>query len=204
MRMPSTARPHDMVPISRAGMLKAFPLSSGPNLSRTSLSDKPISPLLLPVNGKAVKRGRYALQSSPIHTKFQIDPARNSGLGHKFAEVVRGKARESLPAHDCPECTEYYDAIGIMPPRLHAPLWRSPSSPPHSRADHVCMHKNDISRHRAAWSPAKTPPGYWNIGFPDSEEVKRINTRAATMREEKEQFMSREAAKPKGRYRKHK
>ena len=55
-------------------------------------------------------RGRYAASvlkydESPRLGDFQIDPKKNHGVSHPFAEVVRGKdARKSLTATACPDC----------------------------------------------------------------------------------------------------
>lgn len=88
-----------------------------------------------------------------------------------------------------------------MPPRLQAPLWRSPSKsePPSSQEyeheQRVCNHRggsspgpskksnkqeiqahqNGISRHRAKWDRPKTPPGYWDIAFPNTQRVEEVN-----------------------------
>ncbi|KAJ7071259.1 hypothetical protein C8F01DRAFT_1109757 [Mycena amicta] len=168
-----------------------------------SVANASASPPLLPANGKAVKRGRYAQHSLSVQEEqFDINPSQNNGLTYKFQEVVRGKeARKNLPAHECPDCAEYYKAMGPLPPRLQAPLWRSPSSPPPSAAEHICARKQQISRHRAQWGPSRTPPGFWDIGFPDTIKVNKINAEAARMRDEDRQNMRAEAAQPNGRYR---
>ena len=54
-------------------------------------------------------------------------------------------------------------------------------------------HKNAISRHRQPWERAKTPPGYWNIGFPDTQEVAAMNAEAARMHERKRAMVAEEA-----------
>ncbi|KIK57588.1 hypothetical protein GYMLUDRAFT_753315 [Collybiopsis luxurians FD-317 M1] len=63
-------------------------------------------------------------------------------------------------------------------------------------------HKQTISRHRAAWSRAVTPPGYWEIGFPDTQMVGDINERANEIHQQKMQEIEREAAEGRGRWRK--
>ncbi|KAG1865621.1 hypothetical protein C8R48DRAFT_601177, partial [Suillus tomentosus] len=32
-------------------------------------------------------------------------------------------------------------------------------------------YKKEISRHQHHWYRAKTPSGYWDIGFPDTQET---------------------------------
>ena len=83
-----------------------------------------------------------------------------------------------------------------MPSRLQAPLWRTPS--PGAGADeqnqnHVAAHQQAISRHREQWTRAKTPPAFWEIGFPSTPEVKEINAQAAAMHDEKREMVRAEA-----------
>lgn len=116
--------------------------------------------------------------------------------------------------------------MGPLPPRLEAPRWRSPpsrarSSPTlvasESTASHyyrnpderlgeeeaeVSAHRQAVSRHRAQWDRAPTPPGYWEIGFPDTQAVEKINERAAELHRKKRVCVAKEAAKGVGaRYR---
>lgn len=42
----------------------------------------------------------------------------------------------------------------------------------------VMSHRNEISRHRQEQELPKTPPGYWDIGFPDTQEAELINKQA--------------------------
>jgi hypothetical protein len=115
--------------------------------------------------------------------------------------------------------------VGPLPPRLEAPRWssppsRAPSSPTlvasESAASHdyrnlderlgeqaeVSAHRQAVSRHRAQWERAPTPPGYWDIGFPDTQAVEKINERAAELHRKKRARVAKEAAKEVGgRYR---
>src|SRR5215471_1118169 len=84
---------------------------------------------------------------------------------------------------------QYYEGVGALPPRPRPPLWRSPSpertprdgDPNDRRKEDIAAHKTRISRHRHHWSPPRTPPGYWKIGFPDTQEVAVINEKARQM-----------------------
>ncbi|TFY79155.1 hypothetical protein EWM64_g4856 [Hericium alpestre] len=72
--------------------------------------------------------------STTINAQFEINPEANEGLAFQFDTVVRSKRdRHRMDAGDCECCRDYYEAIGPLPPRLEAPLWRSPS---HSRHHH--------------------------------------------------------------------
>ncbi|EKM55809.1 uncharacterized protein PHACADRAFT_71198, partial [Phanerochaete carnosa HHB-10118-sp] len=116
----------------------------------------------------------------------------------KYEEVVRNKReRRRLHGGDCECCRDYYEAIGPLPSRLQAPLWRTPPSSPaknhpsssyhennysgDEREADIQDHKQQVSRHRTRWEAPKTPPGYWNIGFPDTQEVETIRKAAAEM-----------------------
>jgi len=183
------------------------------------------------------RRGRYSKASTfsreDNESDYEINPVANAGVHHPFEEVVRGKAsRRTLNAADCEECRDYYEAVGPMPPRLQAPLWRTPprrQQHTHHRAiathalsednvldgfnahqiamsrgspSHVNAHRQEISRHRAQWAPPRTPPGYWDIGFPDTQAAAAINERAEEMRREKANAVRIEAGKSGGKFRK--
>ncbi|KAG9100298.1 hypothetical protein FRC06_004276 [Ceratobasidium sp. 370] len=166
-------------------------------------------------------RGRYAAgppnpADKTINSEYEIDPTRNNGMAFEFDAVVRDKdERRKLIAGDCIACKEYYEAVGPMPKRAGAPLWRSP--PPEgnqSSKPHTCKHhhaaaaealantvekedattrKQAISRHRHNWAPASTPPDYWNIGFPNTQQVEDINRRADELHQEKRNAIEQEA-----------
>lgn len=117
---------------------------------------------------------------------------------------------------------QYYEAVGYLPPRLQAPLWRSPKagekkasyrcrnhggdarthedekgdeSQGDDRLEAVRAHQQAISRHRHQWARAATPPAYWSMGFPTTQEVREINERAEEMHAEKLRSVAKEAEK---------
>ncbi|KAJ8082382.1 hypothetical protein PM082_008237 [Marasmius tenuissimus] len=167
-------------------------------------------------------RGRYARKNDKeraLNEMFEVDADVNQGRDYQFEEVVRGREnRRKMAAGDCEECREYYKAIGPRPDRLKQPLWRSPvrenknpstssscnhrraGTPPSPSPSHIDSHRQEISRHRYNWERAKTPPGYWNIGFPDTQEVEDYNERAKDMHREKYKAVEREAERGGGRY----
>jgi hypothetical protein len=65
----------------------------------------------------------------------------------------------------------------------------------------ITSHKQAISRHRHHWVRASTPPGYWNIGFPNTQEAADINEKAKEMHRQKKDHVEAEAEKG-GRYKK--
>ncbi|KAI9065185.1 hypothetical protein FKP32DRAFT_1590675 [Trametes sanguinea] len=165
-------------------------------------------------------RGRYAEEKSAskdtINALYELDATRNDGVGFQFEEVVRDKhKRKHMHAVDCECCRDYYSAIGPLPPRLQGPMWRSPRTTPTKRRrvdsfedddDEVAAaameeHKQAISRHREQWPRAKTPPRYWEIEFPTTQQVEEMNAEAARMHEEKMAMIAREAERG-GKYKK--
>ncbi|KAK0211951.1 DNA repair protein endonuclease SAE2/CtIP C-terminus-domain-containing protein [Armillaria fumosa] len=144
-------------------------------------------------------RGRYAKDSKEktINETFAIDPKHNDGLDFQFDAVVRNKdERRKLHAGDCECCRDYYEGIGPLPKRLQPPLWRSPKK---NATPSPARRKKGISRHRYNWARGGTPPGYWDIGFPDTQETKSINERAKEMHEKKRREIEAEAMRGEGR-----
>ena len=87
-------------------------------------------------------------------------------------------------------------------------MWRSPQSSPTKQQGKrprdsfeeedeneaaIEQHKAVISRHREHWARAETPPGYWNIGFPDTQQVAEMNAEARRMHERKRARVAVEA-----------
>lgn len=160
-------------------------------------------------------RGRYAQVPTTgiptINSKFSIRTDLNQGLDYPYDAVVRSREeRRHMEGDDCECCQEYYKAIGpvSVPQR---PLWRSPkrksSASNHSdndidkeNADDIEQHKHRVSRHRHHWHRPKTPPAYWEIGFPDTQEASEINRRAAAMHKKKLVDVEIEARNHNGKY----
>ncbi|KAI0718600.1 DNA repair protein endonuclease SAE2/CtIP C-terminus-domain-containing protein [Cerioporus squamosus] len=156
-------------------------------------------------------RGRYGAElqagKKTINAMYEINPEHNNGVNFQFEEVVRDKGkRKQMHGADCECCRDYYEAIGPLPSRLQPPMWRSPQSKGKKRprdsfeddeddADAAAIeeHKQTISRHRQHWARGMTPPGYWNIGFPDTQEVEELNAEAQRMHERKRAMVAQEA-----------
>ncbi|KAG0706368.1 DNA repair protein endonuclease SAE2/CtIP C-terminus-domain-containing protein [Suillus ampliporus] len=111
---------------------------------------------------------------------------RNRDVDFQYDDVVKSREeRQRVLADECECCRGHYEAIGLLPKVLQPPLWRSPSSTPSKKRrfsfdslsdckenrEDIERHKKDISRHRHHWYRAKTPPGYWDIGFPDTRDI---------------------------------
>ncbi|EIW74925.1 hypothetical protein CONPUDRAFT_66547, partial [Coniophora puteana RWD-64-598 SS2] len=80
--------------------------------------------------------------------------------------------------------------------RKHRNSFRNPSEDDEAenKRDEIEAHKKAISKHRYHWPRAKTPPGYWDIGFPSTPEVDAINARASAMHRDKRRAVEREAS----------
>ncbi|KAA1072289.1 hypothetical protein PGT21_031917 [Puccinia graminis f. sp. tritici] len=99
---------------------------------------------------------------------FQIDPNNNFGVSHVFDEVARGKqVRKQMHARGCECCDGYYQQA--------AKDLNDRSDHPVDPATSVSRHQHEISRHRHFNPPPLTPPGYWQMGFPDTQRVQEIN-----------------------------
>ncbi|KAF7796799.1 hypothetical protein EIP86_007983 [Pleurotus ostreatoroseus] len=149
-------------------------------------------------------RGRYAQEfavNDTINAQYRVDPARNDGVAFPFNEVVRKKCtRQHLEAEVCECCREYYEAVPTNSSRSRPPVWRSPpKTPTKRRVDELHdvtpsrsnneaakkAHRQEISKHRQRWVAPSTPPKYWDIGFPSTQEVAKINEEGKERQERK-------------------
>ncbi|EPQ58530.1 hypothetical protein GLOTRDRAFT_120220 [Gloeophyllum trabeum ATCC 11539] len=133
-----------------------------------------------------------------INALFEINTEQNGGVNYQFSAVVRNKEeRRHLKGGDCECCRDYYEGVGPLPTRPAPPLWNDqplPATPSTSR------HRNEISKHRHHWAAPRTPPGYWDIGFPDTQEAADINERARDLQREKMKEVEKEAGREGGMY----
>ncbi|KAI0084610.1 DNA repair protein endonuclease SAE2/CtIP C-terminus-domain-containing protein [Irpex rosettiformis] len=138
-----------------------------------------------------------------LNSRYRLNPAQNAGLDFQFDEVVRHKHdRSKLGAEDCDCCREYYNVLAPLPLPAQPPLWRSPPTTPQKKRKYYAEESDEeatdkslnrdvnsriqkISRHRRRWEAPKTPPGYWDIGFPDTQQTEEINRRAREMHAQK-------------------
>ncbi|CAG8503966.1 9630_t:CDS:2, partial [Racocetra persica] len=95
----------------------------------------------------------------------------------RYNETVRKQSeRRQLQGEDCRDCRRYYEITGPMPI-------------PDATGLNRCGHTNQVqsaellmearlhytSKHRARYSRAPTPPGFWRVGFPTSQELAETN-----------------------------
>ena len=70
----------------------------------------------------------------------------------KFEEVVRKKhIRAQMHGVDCPCCSGYYNATKDVRPKENT--------------------MQNISRHRVWAKKQETPPGFWDVDFPTTQEL---------------------------------
>ncbi|OCF44665.1 hypothetical protein I317_01552 [Kwoniella heveanensis CBS 569] len=144
-------------------------------------------------------KGRY-VRPEEVHTsvreEYEIDPEQNEGAAFAFHDVKRKRAeRKQMHGGDCECCKDYYEAVGEIPRFNHGPVWRDEpvSTDASTRAeDAVREHQNRVSRHRETWTKPPTPPGYWKIGFPSTQDVLEQNEKADQMIADKEAKIRRE------------
>lgn len=107
-----------------------------------------------------------------IHDRYEINPKNNFGVNHIFDEVARGKnARKNMRARGCECCSGYYEQAA-------KDLNQSEYHHAGDCSKIISEHQHRISRHRHFNPPPMTPPNYWQMGFPDTQEVENINQRA--------------------------
>ncbi|KAI8848009.1 hypothetical protein BC829DRAFT_394854 [Chytridium lagenaria] len=111
------------------------------------------------------KREEVILVSSDnIEPRRPLDPTPQVA-GEKYSEVIRNREeRRKLHGVACPCCKDYYEAIGPVPQILDL-------GQPARDSEHV----NNISRHRYKWLPPSTPPGFWDVEFPNTSDVDEQN-----------------------------
>ncbi|KAJ9479295.1 SAE2 domain-containing protein [Pseudozyma hubeiensis] len=76
--------------------------------------------------------------------------------------------RRTLLATSCPDCSLFYSHLNQL----------NPSNPQQGRGGEGDISRMACSRHRSTFQRASTPDGYWNIGFPDTQEAEEINRAA--------------------------
>lgn len=83
-----------------------------------------------------------------------------------------------------------------LQPELPEPLQHDDDFSPFAspvRDRQADAHRQRISRHRHVWAPPATPPDYWTIGFPNTQQAAEINKRAADMHMDKRRKIEMEA-----------
>nr|KIR47424.1 hypothetical protein I312_03186 [Cryptococcus bacillisporus CA1280] len=153
------------------------------------------------------KGGRYMVPEAlerRATEEFEIDPAQNEGAAFAFHDVKRKKTeRMQMHGGDCECCKGYYEAVGVMPKFHQAPSWKDQEQLGEEDEEQAAReHLNKVSRHREDWVKPPTPPGYWQIGFPTTQEVEEQNRKADEMARERDERIRKEAMQKDGKWRK--
>ncbi|RPB17231.1 hypothetical protein P167DRAFT_515522 [Morchella conica CCBAS932] len=159
------------------------------------------------------KQKSNSRQSKLDISHFRVNPKVNGGRDYAFVETVRDRgARKCLPGCAktcCKGLIGFVEAAGLPSPPPKGPRWRS--SPPPASTDTACDEEGEVAldarftarfgRHRDAFPRRKSPPGFWDADFPDTQDLERQHGAAEEMRLRKIEEMRREAEKgEKGRY----
>lgn len=99
-----------------------------------------------------------------------LDHHRTAGAHIDSTPIRNRVARPTLIASSCPDCSLFYSHLNQLNP---------PTTQPQRQGDTSCIAS---SRHRSTLPRATTPDGYWNIAFPDTQQVQHINALAQTRR----------------------
>ena len=100
-----------------------------------------------------LNKRRMTVHETPVSRPAPVDsspiPGVKGGRVVRCVEVVRKKSeREALRGHQCSECGPYYTALmqqGILSEENMEEMLRN------------------CSRHKARWSPPRTPEGFWDL-----------------------------------------
>ncbi|KTW28088.1 hypothetical protein T552_01949 [Pneumocystis carinii B80] len=137
------------------------------------------------------KLGRYAKKSKNTEESlndYVIDLNKNDNIPYAYGEVVRDKAsRKHLPACACDNCIKFFEAHGPIA-TIFKPQWRSPSKKEvytDSNKDHIYKNLQEVSRHRAAFFRPKTPPGFWESDFPNTQQEQIYRKQAQAQNNER-------------------
>lgn len=155
---------------------------------------------------------------------FKPNPRYNDGLTYIFDEVVRGKeARAALSGCIDPNCcgktfrhfaeaerktigpsvTSRADDIKLLETYLGDEAWRLGTMSPEDKEETWILAKtwelaNKFGKHRQRYSRMPTPPGFWNVGFPSTQERAEERRQAQEIRIALVRQRYREAMRPDG------
>ncbi|GAA5868762.1 hypothetical protein JCM1840_004389 [Sporobolomyces johnsonii] len=146
---------------------------------------------------------------------LELNPERNDGVKHAYKEVVRNKAkRQSMLAEVCGQCQAYYERADKPPPagpcghnisNNNNSSKRTSSSLMKSFLDERAQQAQDRlqrdGRHRVQQRTVPDPPSFWEMGFPNTQQVEDINREARQLKEETRAWQEAQAQEKNGFYR---
>ncbi|GAA5948525.1 hypothetical protein JCM21900_002740 [Sporobolomyces salmonicolor] len=147
---------------------------------------------------------------------LELNPERNDGVKHAYKEVVRKKAkRQSMLAEACGQCQAYYERARKTPPagpcghnNTNSNTISSKSNSPvlmrgflEERAQQAQDRLQRDGRHRVQQRTVPDPPSFWEMGFPNTQQVENINREARQRKEEMRAWQEAQAQEQNGFYR---
>ncbi|TPX65380.1 hypothetical protein SpCBS45565_g05216 [Spizellomyces sp. 'palustris'] len=143
---------------------------TGPNKAESAKVDRPPGDN---EQNENIPSSRGSTSSTSAHNKSPAGDVTHTtsknGVPYKYQEVVRNKEqRKKMHAEDCACCTGFYKAAGPI-----KPLHELGAAPP-SEADRL----QKVSRHRHWHAPPDTPPGFWDVDFPTTQQAVAYNNEA--------------------------
>lgn len=154
-------------------------------------------------------------------TDFKVNPAANDGYDYAFTEVVRKKDERAkltgcvqenccgktfrLQAHAMRPQTSPVDFHALLERYLGDEAWKLSTMTKPEKEDMWVEAKmrelsNEHSKHRHRYHRAASPPGFWRIGFPTTQEELEDNEEAARMERQMVEERYHEAMRPGGRW----
>ncbi|KAI8587170.1 hypothetical protein BDZ88DRAFT_454333 [Geranomyces variabilis] len=164
--------PNTAPPATTAAAAKSAPqVRKKPVIEVVNLDSSDIEP----IDGEEDADIGVSEEKSKVQTKTKPKPAPFSTYAaaearkadapqHQYHEVVRNKdARRMMHAVDCPCCRDFYAACGPIKPLPELGF-------PEGRGDRM----QNVGRHRHIHKPPSTPPGFWDTGFPTTQEAVQL------------------------------
>lgn len=107
---------------------------------------------------------------NPAH--FKLNPAANQNLKHAYTDVVRGSARAHLPGCTRPECCgpQFAALAQNLPPSAAQAQYISGNTSAQGVITAQSLANKYGKAHRAVHARPKSPPGFWDVDFPTSQE----------------------------------
>lgn len=203
-------------------------LSPQPSVVRQRGPHKPSILRNATPRGRPASRESMPLREHPIDRlrpeDFKPNPRYNDGLTYIFDEVVRGKeARAALSGCIDPNCcgntfrhfaeaerktigpsvTSRADDIKLLETYLGNEAWRLGTMSPEDKEETWLLAKtwelaNKFGKHRQRYSRMSTPPGFWNVDFPSTQERAEERRQAQEIRTALVRQRYREAMRPDG------
>ncbi|WFD31486.1 hypothetical protein MSPP1_002523 [Malassezia sp. CBS 17886] len=136
-------------------------------------------PLATPASPRRRNREHILQHRARIQDLLRTDPDTFRRAGRYQTKRERRPAPGAQDAHagGCACCRDYYEMVADVAPAPRA-VWASPSAPTDETRASPRTRRRYTSRHRAMTPPDPTPPDYWELSFPNTQDAHEINERA--------------------------